>query len=397
DGAGMAVRGGALEQLRRRGLVPMDPTSAMRALTAAVDAGESHLTVADIDWPVFTPSFTAIRPSALLSALPEALAAAESLEEGQETAGSAGLRQRLASVPAGQRQKLVAELVRTHAAAVLGHADVEAVEPSRAFRDLGFDSLMAVEVRNRLQSATGLRLPATLVFDHPTPLVLTGFLLTHLDGGEAAAPAQTVPTAVAVDEPVAIVGMACRFPGGVTTPGALWNLVEDARDAVGPFPTDRGWPAALAGRGAFLDTAADFDAGLFGISPREALAMDPQQRLLLEAAWETFESASVDPAVLRGTSTGVFVGGTTSGYGTGMQMPQGAEGHLLTGNATSVMSGRVAYTFGLEGPAVTVDTACSSSLVALHLAAQALRTGECDLALAGGVTVMINAGVFAEF
>ncbi|MFC9271033.1 type I polyketide synthase [Streptomyces zhihengii] len=395
DGAGMAVRGGALEQLRRRGLVPMDPTSAMRALAAAVDAGESHLTVADIDWPVFTPSFTAIRPSALLSALPEATVTEDAAEPPEEAGG--GLRQQLANLPAGQRQKLVAELVRTHAAAVLGHADVEAVEPSRAFRDLGFDSLMAVEVRNRLQSATGLRLPATLVFDHPTPLVLTGFLLTHLDGGEAVAPAQAVPTAVAVDEPVAIVGMACRFPGGVTTPGALWNLVEDARDAVGPFPTDRGWPAALAGQGAFLDTAADFDAGLFGISPREALAMDPQQRMLLEAAWETFESASVDPAVLRGTSTGVFVGGTTSGYGTGMQMPQGAEGHLLTGNATSVMSGRVAYTFGLEGPAVTVDTACSSSLVALHLAAQALRTGECDLALAGGVTVMINAGVFAEF
>ncbi|WP_327259563.1 type I polyketide synthase [Streptomyces sp. NBC_01240] len=396
DGAGMAVQGETQQLLRRRGMAPMNPELAMRTLAAAVDAGESGLTVADIDWPTFTASFTAIRPSRLLADLPEATTP-DTLSSFEEDGGAADLRQQLAGTAAAQRRQVVLDVVRTHAAAVLGHAGGESVEAGRAFRDLGFDSLMAVEVRNRLQSVTGLRLPATLVFDHPTPLVLTDFLLTELSGTEAGTPSVARPVSVAVDEPVAIVGMACRFPGSVTSAQSLWDLVADAGDAVGPFPTDRGWPEGIAGRGAFLDHADEFDADLFGISPREALAMDPQQRLLLETTWEAFEAAGVDPRSLAGTATGVFVGGTTSGYGTGTQIPQGAEGHLLTGNATSVMSGRVSYAFGLEGPAVTVDTACSSSLVALHLAAQALRTGECDMALAGGVTVMANPGVFGEF
>ncbi|MFD4695812.1 type I polyketide synthase, partial [Streptomyces sp. NPDC058463] len=396
DGAGMAVQGDTQQLLRRRGMSPMDPALALRALAAAVDTDQSGLTVADINWSVFAASFTAIRTSRLLADLPEAVSTPPASDEND---GSTGLRRQLDGMQTAQRRQLVLDVVRTHAAAVLGHAGAESVEASRAFRDLGFDSLMAVEVRNRLQSATGLRLPASLVFDHPTPLVLTEFLLAELTGTEPGAPSQTRPvsTAIGADEPVAIVGMACRFPGGVTSAETLWDLVENAGDAVGPFPTDRGWPASIAGWGAFLDGADEFDADLFGISPREALAMDPQQRLLLETAWEAFESAALDPARLRGSSTGVFVGGTASGYGTGTQMPQGAEGHLLTGNATSVMSGRVSYAFGLEGPAITVDTACSSSLVALHLAAQALRTGECDMALAGGVTVMASPGVFAEF
>ncbi|MER5898098.1 type I polyketide synthase, partial [Streptomyces sp. NPDC001876] len=394
DGAGMAVQGDTQQLLRRRGMSPMNPELAMRTLASAIDADESGLTVADINWAAFAASFTAIRPSRLLTELPEA---ASTPSTSNDDDGSAGLRQQLESLEAAQRRQLVLDVVRTHAAAVLGHTGSESVEASRAFRDLGFDSLMAVEVRNRLQSVTGLRLPTTLVFDHPTPLVLTEFLLAELTDGEPGVTERAVSRPVSVDEPVAIVGMACRFPGGVTSAESLWDLVESAGDAVGPFPTDRGWPTSIAGWGAFLDDADRFDADLFGISPREALAMDPQQRLLLETAWETFESAALDPQVLRGSSTGVFVGGTASGYGTGTQMPQGAEGHLLTGNATSVMSGRVSYAFGLEGPAVTVDTACSSSLVALHLAAQALRTGECDMALAGGVTVMASPGVFAEF
>ncbi|OJG07804.1 Erythronolide synthase, modules 3 and 4 [Pseudonocardia autotrophica] len=397
------------------GTVPdgqLDPDLAVRALVRAVAEPAPTLVVADLTHPRLLEALLSVRPSPLLADLPAARdiarAAQETRRRRDDVAG--GLGARLAAAGPEERRAVLLDLVRDTAAGVLGHTGPQAIRPGKPFGDLGFDSLTAVELSNALSAATGLSLPASLVFDHPTPRVLAAHLVTELTGdtGGADGAGPVEHTAVDGDDPVVVVATACRFPGGVSTPEEFWQLLADGGDGITGFPTDRGWDLdVLAGdgqgrsatrEGGFLHDAAGFDPAFFDISPREAVAMDPQQRLLLETTWEAFERTGTDPARLRGSRTGVFVGTNGQDYANLLlRSPDDVEGHAGTGLAASVISGRLAYAFGLEGPAVTVDTACSSSLVAVHWAAQALRAGECDAALAGGVTVMSTSTSFAGF
>uniref|UniRef100_A0AAU3GXX2 SDR family NAD(P)-dependent oxidoreductase n=1 Tax=Streptomyces sp. NBC_01401 TaxID=2903854 RepID=A0AAU3GXX2_9ACTN len=382
-----------VQRMSKGGMTPLGSDLGMALYDAAALLDEPLLLPADLD-------LSARRGRGQVPALLRGLLRSPARRKAEALSGPSGsaLPQRLAGLSASGREELLLDLVRGHAAAVLGHGSAATIDAGRAFKDLGFDSLTAVELRNRLSSATGLRLPATLVFDHPTATALARYLRAHLLGDDVpvAAGTRTRAATVADEDAIAIVAMGCRYPGGVRTPEDLWQLLLAGRDALTEFPTDRGWQ--LDGQGGFLHDAAEFDPEFFGISPREALAMDPQQRLLLETSWETFERAGIDPSSARGTRVGVFTGTSGQDYASRLRrVPGEVAGYLGNGSAASVISGRVAYTFGLEGPAITVDTACSSSLVALHLAAAALRRGECDLALAGGVAVMSTPGLFAEF
>ncbi|MFJ4830520.1 beta-ketoacyl synthase N-terminal-like domain-containing protein, partial [Streptomyces sp. NPDC088747] len=348
------------------------------------------------------------QPGSRAARTPEAQAALASPDGTVLTPSPEAAREPRAEVVPEERDLVLAELVLGEVAAVLEADSVQEIDSRRSFKDLGFDSLTGVELGERLSEALGRPLPTTLVFDHPTPEAVIDFL----GGGRAAPTPADAPArpAADADEPIAIVAMGCRYPGGVRSPEDLWRVVAEGRDVIGPFPTDRGWDLAglydpegrqpgkhYVREGGFLHDAAAFDADFFGISPREALAMDPQQRLLLETTWEAIESAGIDPASLRSTPTGVYVGATFQDYGPRLhEGTRATEGYLMTGSTPSVASGRIAYTLGLEGPALTVDTACSASLVALHLACQALRQGECTLAVAGGVTAMSTPGIFVE-
>ncbi|WP_189136040.1 type I polyketide synthase, partial [Wenjunlia tyrosinilytica] len=403
--------------LHRRGIPVIAPEPALVALQQALDHEDTVVAVADVDWDRFVPVFTAARPSPLIAHLESSdePTAADGRRKDSSTPGQAegsSPTGRLGLLSTAEQDRLLRDLVRAQAAAVLGHSSPDSVDATRAFKDMGFDSVSAVELRNRLNAATGLRLPTTLVFDHPNPNVLAKHLRGRLLGET-----QTVPAAPAVvvgagaDDPIAIVSLGCRYPGGIRTPDDFWQVITADADVISGFPTDREWDTASlfdpdpdqSGRsyvreGGFLHDAGHFDPAFFGISPREAAAMDPQQRLLLETSWEALERAGIDPTTLRGSGTGVFVGTTDQNYGALLRRgTEGTEGYLVTGGSPAVASGRVSYLLGFEGPAVTVDTACSSSLVALHLAVRSLRSGECSMALAGAAMVMADPAPFIGF
>ncbi|MEU1057003.1 type I polyketide synthase, partial [Streptomyces sp. NPDC005876] len=396
-----------LARMARSGLTPLRARDGLALFDAALALDEPLLVPARLDTARLARGGNAALP-AVLGALVRPRAARRTAAAGPPGAVTGG--HRYAGMSPAEAERELIELVRAHAATVLGHPTPEAIRPDSAFKQLGFDSLSSVELRNHLNTATGLRLSPTAVFDHPSPAAMARHLRARLLG-ETASAARPTATATASDEPIAVVGLGCRLPGGVGSPEELWDLVASGSEAISGFPTNRGWDIeglydpdpGLPGKtyvreGGFLPDPAAFDAGFFGISPLEATAMDPQQRLLLEVAWEAIERAGIDPTALRGSPTGVFVGAMTQEYGPLLhEAGEGLDGLLLTGRIASVISGRLAYFLGLEGPAITVDTACSSSLVALHQAAQALRQGECTLAVAAGVSVLSTPGVFTEF
>jgi acyl transferase domain-containing protein/NADPH:quinone reductase-like Zn-dependent oxidoreductase/short-subunit dehydrogenase/acyl carrier protein len=396
-----------LARMTRSGVLPLTPEQGLALFDTARELDQALLLPIRLD----NNTLRSHASSGVLPALLENVVRAPTRRASTKHTNT--LATQLANTPPHEHQRVVLETVRAQIANILGHSSPQAIDTQQPFKDLGFDSLSAVELRNRLTSQTGLQLPATLIFDHPTPTTLATYLLQEGLGIQSEPRAASVEV-VSVEDPVVIVGMSCRYPGGVSSPEGLWDLVASGRDAISAFPRNRGWDleglydpdpdhhgTSYVREGGFLYDAGEFDAGFFGISPREALAMDPQQRLLLEACWEAIEDAGIDPVSLRGSQTGVFAGVSQQNYSEGNWSapdgPGGLDGYWLTGSAVSVASGRVSYVFGLEGPAVSVDTACSSSLVALHLACQALRGGECSLALAGGVTVMATPGVFVEF
>ncbi|WP_406835359.1 SDR family NAD(P)-dependent oxidoreductase [Streptomyces sp. AHU1] len=408
-GEGLAAEHADLERMARLGHRALTPDQGRELVELALRRGAPHLIACSLDLPRLRESTAAADGGT--AALWRSLLPAP--RTGQD--GGTGLADRLARLPEADRAARVLDLVREETSRALGLRSAESVGPDRPLRELGMDSVTAVELRNRIGTRIGARLPATLLFDHPTAARLSAHLLATVLSVDARTSRHGAPgpralraSASVPDEPLALVGMSCRLPGGVNDPEDLWRLVAEGRDAVGPFPADR-WDVeslhdpdpeapgkSYAREGGFLDDLESFDAGFFGITPKEAEAMDPQQRMLLETAWEALERAGIVPGELAGSSTGVYVGMFGSDYLAGSRLDQ-LDGYVGTGSAPSVASGRLAYTLGLNGPALTVDTACSSSLVALHLAAQALRSGECDLALAGGVTLMVTPGTFVEF
>jgi amino acid adenylation domain-containing protein len=397
DGVGMTASVGDRGERRwaTRGIDLIAPEQGLVAFERALQSGKPQIAVLPVRWRSFSRGAPGRVPALLAD-----------LAGPSPTGGGAGaepeLARRLREAAGGEQAAVLREHVRRQAMRVLGLDDPRAIDADRPLAELGLDSLTAVELRNALATATGRVLPATLLFDYPTVASLADYLAA-LAEDRGVTGAATRERRVSDDEPVAIVGVGCRFPGA-GDPEAYWRLLADRVDAMSEVPPER-WdidefydpqpnvPGKMVSRFAgFVGDVAGFDPQFFGVAPREAPFIDPQQRLFLEVAWEALEDAGIPPGRLAGTQTGVYVGVSGSDYSQRMLRdaePEDIAPYLGTGNAHSAIAGRLAYLLGLHGPNLAVDTACSSSLVAVHLACQALRSGECDAALAGGVNLLL--------
>jgi epothilone polyketide synthase D len=386
------------QRLARLGFTAIDGSHGAELLGAAWTWPRGQLVVAPLEPQLLEQAFAGSPPPIWRRLVRRTL---------RPTAAASGGFEAAATLDPAARLALAADTVRAEVARVLGLPDASAVPAERPLKDLGLDSLMAVELRNGLARRLERKLPVTLAFDHPTPAAIARFLVDQLDASRAAP--QAAPVVAGSDEPIAIVGIGCRYPGGIDGPATFWRLVAGGVDAITPVPAER-WDAArlydpdpdapgrsIATEGGFVGAVDGFDAGFFGISGREADKLDPQQRLLLETSWEALERAGIPASSLAGTDTGVFVGIMYGEYGEIAGALETLDGYVGTGTSKSLASGRLSYLFGLHGPSLSVDTACSSSLVTTHLACQSLRRGECSLALAGGVTLMLTPKIFVEF
>lgn len=395
-------------RLEQRGVRTLSPADALAGLVDVVAAssagGPAHAVVARIDWARFLPLYQQAGRRAFLSEVEREVPTEQTATPSTST-GKTQLVERLVNAPVQQRRRLLTDFLRD-AVAEITLVDASDIREDAGFFDLGMDSLMAVEMRRRIEAGVGKEIPVTVVMDHPRLSDVADYLLGDVLGLSEtpdAAPAVARSVTTRSDEPIAIVAVSCRFPGA-PDPEAFWDLLSGGVDAIREVPEDRfdidefyDPDPDTAGKtytrfGGFLDGIDGFDPEFFGISPREAVWIEPQQRLTLETVWEGLERAGYSPASLRGSRTGIFMGVAANEYA--HLLSAGSidkiEPHFITGNALNAISGRVAFALGLEGPAVAVDTACSSALVAVHQAAQALRFGDCDMALAGGVNVLLS-------
>ncbi|MGH3642300.1 MAG: type I polyketide synthase, partial [Mycobacterium sp.] len=395
-------------RLDKRGVRTLSPADALAGLAdvvAAASQGQAQGVVARIDWARFLPLYQQAGRRAFLAEVEREVPSELTAVAAPATAsGKTKLVEQLTNAPIQQRKKLLTDYLRD-AVAEVTRVDAAEIREDAGFFDLGMDSLMAVELRRRIEQGVGKEIPVTLVMDHPRLSDATDYLLGDVLGlrEPAVAKPRLAPVTTPSDEPIAIVAVSCRFPGA-PNPEAFWELLSGGVDAIREVPEDRfdidefydpdpETPGKTYTRfGGFLDGIDGFDPEFFGISPREAVWIEPQQRLVLETAWEGLERAGLSPGTLRGSQTGIFMGVAANEYAhlLSSESLDKIEPYFITGNALNAISGRVAFALGLEGPAMAVDTACSSALVAVHQAVQALHSGDCDLALAGGVNVLLS-------